>query len=140
MIGKAASTLARLPARVWTSPKQCVKTKMAVYNACVISTLLYGNETWTTYSRQEMRLNTFHLRNIRRNMGICWQDKVTNADVLSRASLPTMYTLLRKRRLRWLVMSVVWRMVAFPNTSSTGSWLWGGEPPAALTCDIKMSA
>ena len=102
MIGKAASTLARLPARVWTSPKQCVKTKMAVYNACVINTLLYGNETWTTYSRQEMRLNTFHLRSIRRNMGICWQDKVTNADVLSRASLPTMYTLLRKRRLRWL--------------------------------------
>ena len=28
----------------------CVKTKMAVYNACVISTLLYGSETWTTYS------------------------------------------------------------------------------------------
>ena len=38
------------------------------------------------------------------------------------------------------VMSVVWRMVAFQKTSSTGSWLWGGEPPATLTCDIKMSA
>ena len=38
------------------------------------------------------------------------------------------------------VMSVVWRMIAFQKTSSTGSWLWGGEPPAALTCDIKMSA
>ena len=34
-IGKAASTLARLMARVWTSPKLSVKTKMAVYNACV---------------------------------------------------------------------------------------------------------
>ena len=29
-IGKAASTLARLTARVWTSPKLSVKTKMAV--------------------------------------------------------------------------------------------------------------
>ena len=31
-IGKAASTLARLTARVWRSPKLSVKTKMAVYN------------------------------------------------------------------------------------------------------------
>ena len=42
-IGKAASTVARLTARVWTRPK------MTVYNACVISTLLCGSETWTTY-------------------------------------------------------------------------------------------
>ena len=101
-IGKAASTLVRLTARVWTSPKQSVKTKMAVYNACVISTLLYGSETWTTYAGKERRLNSFHLRSIRRILGISWQDKVTNADVLSRAGLPTMYTLLRQRRLRWL--------------------------------------
>ena len=75
---------------------------MVVYNSCVISILLYGSETWTTYAGQERRLNTFHLRSIRRNLGISWQDKVTNADVLSRAGLPTMYTLLRQRRLRWL--------------------------------------
>ena len=101
-IGKAASTLARLTARVWTSPKLPVKTKVAVCNACVTSTLLYGSETWTTYAGQERRLNTFHLRSMRRILGILWQDKVTNADVLSRAGLPTMYTLLRQRRLRWL--------------------------------------
>ena len=102
MIEKASSTLARLTARVWSSPKLSVKTNMAVYNACAISTLLYGSETWTTYAGQERRLNTFHLRSIRRIMGISWQDKVTNADVLSRAGLPSMYTLLRQHRLRWL--------------------------------------
>ena len=75
---------------------------MAVYNACVISTLLYGSETWTTYARQERRLNTFHLRSIRRILGISWQDKVSNVEVLSCASLPSMYTLLKQRRLRWL--------------------------------------
>ncbi len=98
-IGKAASSLARLTARVWSSPKLSVKTNMAVYNACVISTLLYGSETWTMYAGQERRLNSFHLRSIRRILVISWQDKVTNADVLSRAGLPTMYTLLRQRRL-----------------------------------------
>ena len=75
---------------------------MAVYNACVISTLLYGSETWTTYAGQESRFNTFHLRSIRRILGISWLDIVTKADVLSRAGLPSMYTLLRQRRLRWL--------------------------------------
>ena len=87
----------------WTSAKLSVKTKMAVYNACVTSTLLYGSETWTTYAGQERRLNSFHLRSIHRILGISWQDKVTNTDVLSRAGLPSIYTLLRQRRLLWLV-------------------------------------
>ena len=101
-IGKAATTLARLTTRVWSNPMLIEKTKMAVYNACVISTLLYGGETWTTYARQERRLNTFHMRSLRRILGISWQDKVPNTEVLSRAGLPSMFTLLRQRRLRWL--------------------------------------
>ena len=75
---------------------------MAVYVACYISTLLYGSETWTTYAGQESRFNTFHLRSIRRILGISWLYKVTNADVLSHAGLPSMHTLLRQRRRRWL--------------------------------------
>ena len=44
-IRKATTTLARLMTRVWINPMLTVKTKMAVYNACVFSTLLYGSET-----------------------------------------------------------------------------------------------
>ena len=69
-IGKAATTLAQLTSRVWTNPKLAVKMKMAVYNACILSTLLYGSETWTTYTRQEKRLNIFHLRSLRCILGI----------------------------------------------------------------------
>ncbi|XP_055489048.1 uncharacterized protein LOC129695774 [Leucoraja erinacea] len=101
-IGKAATTLARLTTRVWTNPKLTAKTKIAAYDACVISTLLYGSETWTTYARQERRLNTFHLRSIRCILGISWQGKVSNAKILSRTGLPSMYTLLRQRKLRRL--------------------------------------
>ena len=101
-IGKAATTLARLSSRVWENPKLTIKTKVAVYNACVVSTLLYGSETWTTYARQERRLNSFHMRCLRRILGISWEDKIPNTEVLSRANLPTMFTLLRQRRLRWL--------------------------------------
>ena len=75
---------------------------MAVYIACVISTLLYDSETWATYAEQESGFNTFHLRSNRRILGISWLDKVTNPDVLSRAGLPSIYTLLRQCRQRWL--------------------------------------
>ena len=101
-IGKAASTLAHLKTRVWTNPKLTVKVKMAVYNTCVVSTLLYGSETWTTYARQERRLNTFHMRSIHRILGISWQDRVPNTKVLSPAGLSSMSKLLRQCRLRWL--------------------------------------
>ena len=102
MIGKAASTLARHTARVLTGPKLSVKTKMAVYIACVISTLLFGSDTCTTYAGQESMFTTFHLRSIHRILVISWLDKITNTDFLSRVGLPSMYTLLRQRRLRWL--------------------------------------
>ena len=43
-IGKAATTFARLSSRVWTNPKLTVEAKMSVYNACVVSMLMYGSE------------------------------------------------------------------------------------------------
>ena len=101
-IRKVATTLAHLTSRVWTNPKLTVKTKMAVYNSCILSTLLYGSETWTMYAHQEKRLNTFHLRSLQCILGTSWQDKVTNTDILSHTGLPTMYTLLRKHWLYWL--------------------------------------
>ena len=87
---------------MWTNPKLTVKTKMVVYNACVVSILMYGNETWTTYARQEKRLNSLHPGSIRRILGIYPGKTVSNTEVLSRANLPSMFTLLRQLRLRWL--------------------------------------
>ena len=101
-IGKATSTMARLTSRVWTNSKLTTATKMSVYRACVVSTLMYGSEAWTTYAKHEKRLDVFHMRCLRRILNIHWQDKITNTEVLHRASLPSMYTLLKQRRLRWL--------------------------------------
>ncbi|XP_047482402.1 uncharacterized protein LOC125034556 [Penaeus chinensis] len=77
-------------------------TKMTVYQACVLSTLLYGSEAWTLYSHQERRLRAFHLRCLRRLLGTTWRDRVTNIDVLAKAGIPSMFAILTKRRLRWL--------------------------------------
>ena len=101
-IGKATSTMARLTTKVWSNADLTLKTKMAVYKACVLSILLYGSEAWTTYARQEKRLNVFHMRNLRRILNITWQEKIPNADILARANVPSIFTLLKQRRLRWL--------------------------------------
>ena len=87
-IGKAATTLARITSWVWTNLKLTMKTKMADYNAHVISIQLYGSETWTTYARQERRLNTFQLQSLRRILEISWRDKVPNAEVLVSCKSP----------------------------------------------------
>ena len=47
-IGKAQTTFSKLSNRVWNNTKLTTNTKMAVYRACIISTLLYGSESWTT--------------------------------------------------------------------------------------------
>ena len=101
-IGRASSTFAKLSKRVWENSKLTVHTNMSVYRACVLSTLLYGSESWTLYSRQERRLSAFHLRNLRRILGIKWSDRITNTEVLARAHTPSVYFILQQRRLRWL--------------------------------------
>jgi hypothetical protein len=131
-IGKAASTLSRLTTRVWTNSRLTTATKMSVYNACIISTLLYGCESWTTYARQEKRLNTFHLRCLRRILGISWQNKVTNSEVLSRADIPSMYS-----GFAGLVMYSAWRMEESQKTFYTESFHLGSDALGVQSYGIK---
>ena len=66
----------RLTTRVWENQKLTTSTKVAVYNACIVSTLLYGSKTWATYSKQKCKLSSFHLRCLCGILGIRWSDKV----------------------------------------------------------------
>lgn len=66
----ASAVMSKLVKRVWSSNNLTVSTKMQVYRACVLFTLLYSSETWTLYFAQERRLNSFHLRCLRRILGI----------------------------------------------------------------------
>ena len=44
-IGHATTNMSKLSQRVWENQKLTIPTKMAVYRACIISTLLYGSES-----------------------------------------------------------------------------------------------
>lgn len=101
-IAKAASVMSRLKQRVWNNSNLSLQTKLHVYRACVLSTLLYSSEAWTTHTRHEQKLNSFHMRCLRRILGIVWQDKITNSEVLERAGMQSLIATLCERRLRWL--------------------------------------
>jgi len=101
-IGKASTTMARLSKRVWENRLLTTNTKVKVYNACVLSILLYGSESWPMYAEQETKFNSFHMRCLRKILGVTWRDKVSNQNVLDQTNSRTLHSILAQRRLRWL--------------------------------------
>jgi len=100
-LAKASSSFGRLWTRVWRERGITRKTKVAVYRAVVLTSLLYGCETWTCYRRHIKKLDQFHLRCLRRLLDVRWEDRVTNQEVLRRAALPGMEALIMRSQLRW---------------------------------------
>jgi len=59
--GKATTTFGQLRPRFWSNGNLSIRVKIQVCMACVVSVLLYGCDTWTTYRHQDRRLNAFHM-------------------------------------------------------------------------------
>ena len=98
---KASSTFGRLWTRVWRKRGITQATKLAVCRAVVLPTSLYGCETGTCYRIHLKKLDQFHLRCLRRLLGISWEDRVTNQEVLHRSSTPGVEVLITKVQFRW---------------------------------------
>uniref|UniRef100_A0A8C5PLD5 Reverse transcriptase n=1 Tax=Leptobrachium leishanense TaxID=445787 RepID=A0A8C5PLD5_9ANUR len=100
-IAKASFAFGRLSTNVWDRRGISLDTKLKVYRAVVLTTLMYASETWTIYRRHARQLNRFHMTCLRRLLRIRWQDKVPDTEVLSRVGLLSVYTLLMKAQTRW---------------------------------------
>ena len=74
---------------------------MAVYKAAVLTSLLYGCETWTLNTKQLKRLEVFHLATLRKIAKIKWIHKVPNYEVLSRCNINTLQSMIETAKLRW---------------------------------------
>ena len=100
-IGKAANAFNRLlPVVRHKSIK--MPTKIAISQAVVLSTLLYGSESWNTTVLEEKRLAAFHTRCLRRILGVSSQDHVQNEVIFERTSQVPLINILRNKRLTWL--------------------------------------
>ena len=79
-----------------------IHTKIVVYNAVVISTILYGCETWVPYRHHIRLLESFQIRRLQLILGLRWWHKVTHSEIRSRAGIPSIESMLLNRQLRWL--------------------------------------
>ena len=98
----ASSALVSLSKLVFGNQNLTICTKMAVYDAVVISTILYGCETWVPYRHHISLLEFFHIRRLQLILGLRWWHNVTHSEIRSRAGIPSIEYMLFHRQLRWM--------------------------------------
>ena len=84
-----------------------VPTKWKVYQACVLTVLLYGSECWVLLCHQEPKLESFHHRCLRAILGISknqqWEQRITSQEIRQRwGDTATVTQKVAARRLEWL--------------------------------------
>ena len=77
-------------------------TKILVYKSVILTTLLYGCETWVAYRRHVKVLEQFQQRILRSILGVHWQDRITNASILEQADTTSIEAhIVKKAQLSW---------------------------------------
>ena len=97
----ASGAYAKLRTRVFDDRDLRAQTKLLVYRAVILPTLLYGAESWTTYSRHLRALELFHQRALRKILRINWEDRRTNSSILEETNMPSITTIIMQYQLRW---------------------------------------
>ena len=100
-ISRASQAFGHLHTRVLHERGISIKTKLSVYRAVVLPSLLYGCETWTCYRRHTKKLDWFHLRCLRKVLHVSWKDHVKNHEILRRAEFTGIEAMLNQAQLRW---------------------------------------
>ena len=76
----------------------------------MLPVLLYGCETWTLTKDLRRRLNSFGTRSLRRILGYCWSDFVSNERLLRETQMRFVTCIVREHQL-WLYG----RVARFPD-------------------------
>ena len=100
-MSNASISFGRLKTKVWYNKDLSFKTKCTVYRAIVLSSLLYGAETWPVYRIVSHKFNTYMMRHLRQILNVKWWDFISNKEILAQANLHSMYELLSQKNLRW---------------------------------------
>ena len=106
-IAHASRAFGALRKAVFNNKDLRLETKHKVYQACVLSVLLYGSESWSPIARDCKRLDAFHNRCIRNILGITnqqqWTQRITSRSLRQRwGDTETATDKVFKRRVQWL--------------------------------------
>ncbi len=100
-ISCASAAFGKLRRRVFENKDILVSTKILVYKAVILPTLLYASESWTVYARHLKQLEKYHQRCLRRILQVTWEHRRTNSSILEEAECSSIESLLIKNQLRW---------------------------------------
>ena len=98
-LSKVSAAFGQLNRNVWNRRGIWEVAKINVYRAIILTTLVYGSKMWTTYQWHIKKLNHFQMSRLRKILSITQQKHIPNTEILSRASLPSIYTILIQSQL-----------------------------------------
>ena len=100
-LSKATCAFGQLTKRLWNDHGIRLDTKVAIYKAAILTSLLYGCESWVLYHRHVVKLEQFHMRCLRRIAHVKWQDRIPNTEVLKICDITGIEAFLLAAQLRW---------------------------------------
>ena len=98
-IGMGAGKFRQLES-LWKSPGVRLKTKLSIYRATVLSTVLYGSECWSCTDREYDALDTFNTRRLRAMIGKNKME-ISNSDLYKITQMIPLKKVVQRNRLRW---------------------------------------
>ena len=106
-IAHASRACDALQGTIFSNSDVDLDIKRCVFNACMLSLLLFGSECWTPLQHNHQRLSVFHMWRIRSTLGVfrrdCWHNHTTNAQLLEMwGDTDTICVKVAQRRLEWL--------------------------------------
>uniref|UniRef100_H2ZZZ1 Uncharacterized protein n=1 Tax=Latimeria chalumnae TaxID=7897 RepID=H2ZZZ1_LATCH len=111
----ASFAFGRLNHHVFDNHNIRTRTKLLVYKAVVIPTLLYGCEAWVTYRNHLKSLECHHQCYLQKILDIKWVDRRTNASVLIDANTTSIEAMIIQHQLQWTGHCVLMPDVHLPK-------------------------
>ncbi|KAJ7427164.1 hypothetical protein WISP_09240 [Willisornis vidua] len=100
-LAKAYRAFIKLHRRVWCNKHLKKSTKISVSRAIVLSTLLYGSESWVIYRHHLRLLERFHQCCLHSILNIHWTGYMTSVSVLDQEGVSSIEAMLMRMQLRW---------------------------------------
>nr|VZI35006.1 unnamed protein product [Spirometra erinaceieuropaei] len=100
-ISEVSQAFGRPQNTIWNRHCLQFSTKLKMYKAVILPTLLHAAEIWTVYKKRARRLNHIHLSCLLRLLKRRWQDRIPDTHVLERTGVRSIYAMLRQLQLRW---------------------------------------
>ena len=100
-IGKARHVFTTLRP-IWKNKNIRLPTKLKLFNSNVISTLLYGSETWIHTKALDEKLKVFVNTCLRQILQIRWPETISNQDLWRTTRQVPITETIKKRKWRWI--------------------------------------